>query len=230
MHSRRRFGALALAALLAGCAGGPPPSIVHGPLIAPPMQPATYVERVNKGGIYQPHMQTTSLFSNEKKPRQIGDSVKVDIAEHLRASQKQATDTSRDNKLAVKGPGGSQAGGLLGSILNADARASGNDAFKGSGQTESTSSFAAQLAAAVINVLPNGHLVVAGERSMAFNGGVSTLRFSGVVDPRDIKPGNVVASVDVVNARLEVAGQGDVSEAAQRNWLQRVLTQSLSVW
>lgn len=59
------------------------------------------------------------------------------------------------------------------------------------------------MAVTVINVLPNGHLLVAGERSMGLNGGVSTLRFSGIVNPRDIGPGNVVASADVVNANLE---------------------------
>ena len=225
----RHTAALLAAALLSACAG-PPVSSVPGPLLVQPMQPATYLERAPNGAIYQPHMQTASLFSSERKPRQIGDTLKVDIAESLRASQKLATDTSRDNKLAVKGPGGSKAGGLLGAILNADASASGSDAYKGSGQTENSTSFAAQMAASVINVLPNGHLVVAGERSMAFNGGLSTLRFSGVVDPRDIKPGNVVTSADVVNARLEVAGRGDVSDAGQRSWLQRVLAQSLSVW
>ena len=82
----------------------------------------------------------------------------------------------------------------------------------------------------MINVLPNGHLVVAGERSVAMNGGTSTLRFSGIVNPRDIRAGNVVASADAVNARVELVGQGDVSEAATRNWLQRVLTSSMTVW
>jgi flagellar L-ring protein precursor FlgH len=223
--------ALALATLLAGCAGAPP-SIVSGPLIAPPLQPpeSIYLERPPNGAIYQAHLQTGSLFSNERRPQRIGDTVKVEIAEALKASQKLNTDTSRNNQLAVKGPGGSQAGGLLGAILNADASASGSDAYKGQGQTENTASFSAQMAASVINVLPNGHLVIAGERSMAFNGGVNTLRFSGVVDPRDIRLGNVVVSADVVNARLEVAGKGELSEAAQRSWLQRVLTQSLAVW
>jgi len=219
------------ALLLAACAGGPPAGLVQGPLLAPPAPPPAYLERVANGAIYQAHMSAASLFSSEKKPRQIGDSLKVNIAESLRASQKLATDTSRDNKLAVKGPGGADKnGGLLAALLNADATASGSDAYKGAGQSENSASFNAQLAAAVINVLPNGHLVVAGERSMAFNGGISTLRFSGVVDPRDIRPGNVVASSDVVNARLEVAGSGEVSEAGQRSWLQRALTRSLAVW
>lgn len=215
---------------LSACASSPP-SLMQGPLIAPPLQPANYVERVHNGAIYQAHLNTSALFSSDRKPRQIGDTLKVDIAESLRASQKLATGTSRDNKLAVKGPGsGGKTGGLINALLNADATASGSDAFTGSGNTENSSSFNAQLAASVINVLPNGHLLVAGERSMAFNGGVSTLRFSGVVDPQDIKLGNIVASTDVVNARLEVVGRGDVSDAASRSWLQRVLTKSLSVW
>jgi len=226
------FNICALPALvfLSACAG-PPTSLVQGPTHVPAPQPALYVERAHNGAIYQAHMAAGSLFSADKKPRQIGDTLKVDIAESLRASQKLATGTSRDNKVAVKGPGsGGKTGGLINALLNADATASGSDAFNGSGSTENSSSFNAQLAASVINVLPNGHLLVAGERSMAFNGGVSTLRFSGIVDPQDIRLGNVVASADVVNARLEVVGRGDVSEAASRNWLQRLLTQSLSVW
>lgn len=213
---------------IAACSSTP---VVPGPLqVSPPLQPA-YLERPSNGSIYQPHMNAASLFSADRKPRQIGDKLKVDIAETLKASQKLATNTSRDNKLANKGPGdGSNNHGLFRALANINATAAGSDSYDGSGKTEQSSSFNAQLAVAVVNVLPNGHLVVAGERSMAFNGGQNTLRFSGIVNPQDIRPGNIVASADVVNARLEVAGQGDVSEAASRNWLQRVLTHTMSVW
>ena len=221
--------ALAAAALLAGCAGAPT-GLVTGPTLAMPVQAPAYVERVNNGAIYQPHMSAASLFSGERPPRQIGDTLKVDIAESLSATNRVRTDTSRDNKVASKGPGSSQSGGLVNKILNLDASASGSDSFKGEGNTESSSSFSGRLAASVINVLPNGYLVVAGERSIALNGGQNTLRFSGIVNPRDIGAGNIVASGDVVNARLELAGRGDVSEAATRSWLQRVLTSSLAVW
>jgi flagellar L-ring protein FlgH len=82
----------------------------------------------------------------------------------------------------------------------------------------------------VINVLPNGNLLVAGDRAIAMNGGVSVLRFSAIVNPRDIGPGNVVASSDTVNARMEVVGRGDVSDVSSRSWIQRVLANSLSFW
>lgn len=221
--------ALLLVTLIAGCASQPP-SIVDGPLTALPVQPPTYLERPTNGAIFQAGMNAETLFSSERRPQAVGDTLKVDIAENLRANQKVATDTSRDNKLAVKGPGTAKPGGLLEPIINADLSASGSDAYKGNGRTETSTSFDAKLAVTVINVLPNGHLVVAGQRSTGLNGGVNTLRFSGIVNPRDIRTGNVVQSRDVVDAKLESVGSGDVSEAASRSWLQRVLTRSLSIW
>ncbi len=222
--------ALAASLLLCACASAPP-SVVPGPVLATPIKPPMFLERPNNGAIYQSTMSANSLFSAERRPQAIGDTLKVDIAESLKASQQQSTDTSRQNNVAVKGPGaGKKSSNLIDSLLNVDASASGSDAFKGKGTTDASTSFNTQLAVTVINVLPNGHLVVAGERNIGLNGGRNTLRFSGTLDPRDILPGNVVNSRDVVNASLETVAQGDVSEAASRTWLQRVLTRSLSIW
>jgi flagellar L-ring protein precursor FlgH len=231
-RAARRAAALATAAgaliALGGCAGAPP--TVPGPMLVAPPQAPMYIERPSNGAIYQPGMSPTSLFSGEKRPSAIGDTLKVDIQETLKATQKQTTDTSRDNRLAVRGPGGQSKVGAVERLLNIDATASGSDAFKGSGTTETDNSFVTQVAVSVINVLPNGNLLVAGERNVGLNKGVNTLRFSGIVNPRDIRPGNVVASRDVVNASLESVAQGDVSEASSRSWLQRVLARSLSIW
>lgn len=219
------------AALLAACSSNPPASTVPGPLSATPLAAPLNIERANTGSLFQPGMSHASLFMDRRKPRAVGDTLKVDISESINASNVLTTDNSRSNNMSVKGPGVKGVGsGIIRSLLNLDATASGSDSYKGNGKTTDVSSFTGQLAATVINVLPNGNLVIAGERSVALNGGVRTMRFSGVVDPKDFKTGNVVASSDVVNARLEVAGQGDVSEASSRNWLQRVLTNSLSVW
>jgi flagellar L-ring protein precursor FlgH len=224
-----RFGSIALGATLVACSTTPP-SIVSLPVMAAPAPQPMFLEQPSNGAIYQPHMGHTTLFSSERRPRAIGDTMKIDIAESLQAAQKQSGETSRDSKLAARGPGGAKAGTALASRIKIDARAPGSDSFKGSGNTETVNSFNAQLAVTVINVLANGHLLVAGERSMGLNGGVSTLRFSGIVNPRDIGPGNVIASRDVVNANLENVARGDVSDASSRSWLQRVLARSLSIW
>lgn len=232
MHSLPRPFLLAAAALcahlLTGCSTSEP-SIVTAPVsVTAPPRLAT-IERVNTGSLFRAST-FNAPFGGRAKPRHVGDSLKVDIAESMNASSTAKTDASRENEIINKGPGSNSGTGFLGSMLNLDATASGSDTFKGDGSTSNSTSFTGQIAVSVINVLPNGHLVVAGERSTAMNGDVKTLRFSGIVDPRDLRPENIVGSADVINARLEVAGRGDTSEAGQRSWLQRVLTNSLAIW
>jgi flagellar L-ring protein precursor FlgH len=224
--------ALSVFVLMGLCACSSPPPLVAGPTSVQQSQPVHYVERVNTGSIYQANSSSAWLFTDQRKPRNIGDTLKIDIAESLNASQSLSTDTSRDNKVASKGPGAGDAalGGVLTGLLNMDVSASSSDAYKGSGKSENAQALKGKIAASVINVLPNGNLVVAGERSIAMNGGVSTLRFSGVVNPADIKPGGIVASGDVVDARIEQVGGGDLADSASRGWLQRLLTKSLTVW
>lgn len=222
---------LSVAGLLTACAAADRPLVAQPVYAAPRMSTQPYVERVPTGAIFQTSMAEHSLFSSERRPRNIGDTLKIDIAEKLTARRKLATETHRENKLSTQGPGSSSSGGgLLKKLLNLKASASGSDSYSGDGKAENESEFTGQLAASVVNVLPNGHLVVAGERSLAQNGGVSTLRFAGVVDPRDIQPGNVVASADVVNAKVELVGSGDVSETSSRGWLQLLLTEQLRIW
>lgn len=235
-HCRRpkgagSYGTLVCAALCASLATGcasTPGTIVQGPLIAPPISRPASVERVNTGSLFQPGM--ASLYSGRQKPRNIGDTLKVDISENLRASNTVKNDMNRESAFSSKGPGNADPANLLSGLMNQNISGSGSTSFKGDGSTKNDSSFTGQLAASVINVLANGNLVVAGERSIALSGSVSTMRFSGVVDPKDIKEGNVIISSDVVNARLEVVSQGDVADSTTRNWLQRVLTNNLAVW
>ncbi len=224
----RCFLSLLLGSLVA-CASD---SIIPPPVRANPLPRPTDIEPVATGAIFQQNMTTGSLFSDRRKPRKIGDALKIDIAEAMSASSVTNSDLSRASTLASKGPGSesNSLGSILKGIMNIDASASGSDTYKGKGNTDSSNKFQGRLAASVINVMSNGYLVVAGERSIAFNNGVSTMRFSGVVNPIDITSGNVVASSDVVDARLEVVGKGDASDTASRSWIQHILAKSLSFW
>jgi len=149
----------------------------------------------------------------------------------MTASSKISTESRRKNNVASKGPGGANTiSSLINNIINADTSASGSDSFDGKGKTDNTNVLKGKLAASVVNVLPNGNLEVAGEKKIAFNGTVNALRFSGVVNPKDIKVGRIVSSEDVVDARLEQVGDGMIAEAGSRGWLQKILTDALIVW
>jgi flagellar L-ring protein precursor FlgH len=231
--SFRRIAGLAVlagAAALGGCSS--PTALVQGPVSVRPVPPPSYAERTVTGGIYRANLGNVSLFSDQRKPQAIGDTVKIDISESLNANSTVNSVNSRQNAVASKGPGldSNSLGSLLKGLANMDATASGSDSFTGKGSSQNTSTFNARLSAYVINVLSNGNLVVAGERSMSFNGTLNTLRFSGVVNPLDIKAGGIVASGDVVDAKTELVGSGGTADTASRSWLQKLLTDGLAVW
>jgi len=73
----------------------------------------------------------------------------------------------------------------------------------------------------VAEVLPNGHLVVSGEKQIGLNHNVDVLRFTGTVDPLAILPGSIVNSSAVANVRVESKGRGPQHEAQTVGWLTR---------
>jgi flagellar L-ring protein precursor FlgH len=163
-------------------------------------------------------------------PQRVGDMMKIKISESVTASSEASSSTSRESKLSSKGPGSKATNGLLATVMNQDAEASGSSSFKGDGRTDRSAKFTGEIPVSVINVLPNGYLVVAGERKTAVAGDISVLRLSGVVNPRDMGVGNTMSSNDLLNGRIELVTQGEVSDASTRTWLQRVLARALAVW
>ena len=78
-------------------------------------------------------------------------------------------------------------------------------------------------------VLPNGHLLIAGEKQIGVNHNVDVLRFSGQVDPRLIQTGNVVPSAQIANVRIEQRGRGAQAEAQGIGWLSRFFINVLPI-
>ena len=78
-------------------------------------------------------------------------------------------------------------------------------------------------------VLPNGHLLIAGEKQIGVNHNVDVLRFSGQVDPRAIQAGNVVASAQIANVRIEHRGRGAQADAQGIGWLGRFFLNVLPI-
>jgi len=82
--------------------------------------------------------------------------------------------------------------------------ASTSNSFEGKGTAGNENQFAGTITVTVVEVLPNGNLVVSGEKQVGINQGVETLKFAGVVDPLTIMPGNTVSSTQVADARMQV--------------------------
>jgi len=219
--------ALAAALVLAGCASPvpPPPVDVAQPTAALPQPVAAPV--VNNGAIFQAG-QYRPLFEDHRA-RLVGDTLTVQIVEKVSASQKSSSTIGKKGELSAS------VAALPGIAPNSftgnrtAAAANSNNSFEGKGSTENTNDFSGTITATVTGVLANGHLLVAGEKQIGVNTNVDVLRFSGQVDPRAIQPGNVVASAQIANVRIEHRGRGQAADAQGIGWLARFFLNVLPI-
>jgi flagellar L-ring protein precursor FlgH len=224
---RRPLGLVPLFAgfALAGCQvlNAPPPVDVAEPTSALPVaQPAP---AVNNGAIFQA-AQYRPLFEDHRA-RLVGDTITVQIVEKVSASQKSTSSIDKSGEVSAAvtalpffNPN---------SFNRASAAGNSSNTFTGKGSTENSNNFSGTITATVTGVLPNGHLLIAGEKQIGVNHNVDVLRFSGQVDPRAIQPGNVVPSAQIANVRIEHRGRGAQAEAQGIGWLARFFLNVLPI-
>lgn len=209
--------ALLLAAALTGCGYMAPRVDVADtkpPLPAAMPQPAS----AGNGSIFQA-ANYRPLFEDHRA-RLVGDSLTVNIVEKVSATAKSTS--SVDKAGTIAGSLTAFPGLSPNALRRATADGSSSNTFSGKGATENTNEFSGTITVVVRGVLPNGHLLIAGEKQIGVNENVDVLRFSGQVDPRAIQPGNSVPSSAIANVRLEQRGRGQQSEAQAMGWLARV--------
>ena len=219
-----RLGSIALAiAALAGCdtvsetLNKRPPVDVAQPTALRPQ--AIVVPTANNGSIFQAG-QYRPLFE-DYRARLVGDVITVQIVEKVSATQKSTSSIDKSGALAA---GVTAIPGLSANSFTA-ARATlgatSSNTYAGKGSTENSNDFSGTITATVIDVLPNGHLIVSGEKQIGINQGSEFVRFSGVVNPATVSATNQVSSNQVADARLEYRGNGYIDEAQTMGWLAR---------
>jgi flagellar L-ring protein precursor FlgH len=200
--------------VLAGC-NTVPPTNVHQPMTARPA-PAP-APAPTDGAIY--HANAPLALFETKRARNVGDILTIQINERTAATKKGNSSASRKSSNDVSVP---TIVGLPGKTFQGmTLSTSGDHSFDGKGESNSSDTFSGVITATVIEVLPNGNLLVSGEKQLGINQGTEFIRFSGVVDPSTIALGNVVSSTQVADARIEYRGNGYVNEAQIMGWLAR---------
>lgn len=201
-----------------------PQSIVTQPVTARPQQ--DIVTHKNNGAIFQEN--TAKLLFQEPNARRIGDVVVINIEENLSAVNSANSGANKSGTLALEGTTDfPYMPSFLSKIFNASADVTATNTFAGKGQTNSSNTFRGTIAVTVIDVLANGNLTIGGEKQVAVNGQTSLIRFTGVINPNDIRAGNTISSTRVADARIEQVGQGAIADANTMGWMQRAF---MSVW
>ena len=219
----RAAGAVTTAvAAYALCACAPLPQKVTVDFAEPRVNPAaaqqTPAHQAPTGSLFQTSSYRPAF--EDSRARLLGDIVTVQIVESLTASQVSKStvnrDTSSSNAITPPLPGI-----LAADLVNLNMSATTANDFTGKGEASAANTFAGSITTTVIDVLPNGNLVVSGEKQIGVNHNVDVMRFTGTVDPRLLQPNNIISSIQVANVRVESKGRGAQAEAQQVGWLSR---------
>ncbi len=202
------------AGVMCACAVTPAP-IVHQPTM---MYPQTAKgQREANGAIFQASSYRP-LFE-DYKARLVGDVLTIAISENTSAGKAAASSGSKAGGASFEAP---TIFGIPGTTTaKASLSTSASTKFDEKGAETASNSFTGTIAVTVVDVLPNGNLLVSGEKQIAFNKGAEYVRFSGVVSPQAINAANTVSSTQVADARFEYRSTSRIDLAEANSLLTR---------
>jgi flagellar L-ring protein precursor FlgH len=183
----------------------------------------SYIERVRaqqaaevltQGSIWSPEGRLVRLGTDAKAIR-LHDVVSIVVSESLAASTDGQVKNSRSSSAS------SAITGLLGKLKTANnlqnlLGASSASGLSAQGQSTTNSSLATTFGAEVVDVLPNGMLVVQATRQLTFSQQTQLIKLRGLVRPEDVSAQNQVQSTAMTDLELEVTGKGIVNDSTYR--------------
>jgi len=207
--------------LLQACAG----SRVDDEQLLPPTPLHQVYAKPTDGSIYRTGTEVR-LFEDLKAGR-VGDILTVRLVEKTNASKNSQTQTAKTSAATVSNP---EVFGLpitknglplLSGSLDSD------KSFDGQGASSQSNSLEGDITVTVIDRLPNGNLVIQGEKWLTINQGREFIRVTGTIRPNDIETDNSVLSNRIANAQIAYSAKGALNDANRMSILARFFN---SIW
>lgn len=163
-----------------------------------------------------------ALYSSVRA-RNVGDLVSIVLEETATSSDSGSYSTSKDSNLANNVT-------KFFKVLKKNTLTEALDAANDGGLTVAnttavsrTMSFTDTITAQVVQVLPNGNLLVQGKKSLVQQNERLDLIVSGVVDPKWINQSGEVKSTHVANLQFAMSGAGTVSRGQNEGIINRAI-------
>jgi flagellar L-ring protein precursor FlgH len=188
-------------------------------------------------GIVVPMAQADSIWDRrdpryaylfqDNRARQVGDVLTVVVSENTVANEQdqRALEKSSSASLTADYSGSTSSGGGAGrsAVASLSMSGSSNRQFNGSAQFTANRVFTDRMAVTVVDIMPNGNLVVEGYRSRVVAGEERVLRMTGVVRQQDVGVGNLVTSASIANLRISYLGRGPATRTTKQGYLGRMM-------
>jgi flagellar L-ring protein precursor FlgH len=208
-----------LIAQLSGCSNTVELSkaLPNDPDFAPILPDVEEAAIIPTGSLFKENY-VNNIYSDSKAHR-TGDIISVILNESTQANKNAKTELKKENNTVLDpiiGLGGNPI------TINGDAVQFGinqNTKFKGDSKADQGNSLSGDISVHVLKVLPNGNLMIRGEKWITLNNGDEYIRLTGVIRPKDINSNNTILSTKVANARIQYAGTGSFADSNEQGWL-----------
>jgi len=162
----------------------------------------------------------------DKRGTSVGDILTILVEETSTANKNNETKTERQSSLSAAITSfiyPQSAGGFLAHNGSMPAMAYNSDhKHDGTGSISDAETIVAKIAVRIMDVLPNGNLVLEGKRETAFSGERQTIVLHGVVRGDDVQSDNTVYSYNVADATIQIIGKGTVTDSQNKGWFNRI--------
>jgi flagellar L-ring protein precursor FlgH len=164
----------------------------------------------------------------DRRAREVGDLLTINLVENTTATTTARTSISKESEIGIGSPTLFGAPVTLGGKDILSASASGERDFSGQGNSAQSNRLMGQITVTVMQRLPNGNLVVQGQKNLRLNQGNELVQVQGIVRTADIAADNTIASSKVADARIAYGGRGPVAQSNSIGWLGRFFNSALA--
>lgn len=95
--------------------------------------------------------------------------------------------------------------------------------FDGAGTAEREDTLRTRLAAEIVEIKPNGNIVIEARSRVVKSRETTLITLTGVVRPQDVAPDNIIYSHNIANIDINYESSGPVSDANKRGWLLKLI-------
>jgi flagellar L-ring protein precursor FlgH len=215
-----------LVLVLSGCAAqqvaGPSPE--YAPVIPEPKVASS----IPTGSIFS--SANADSWFGEKKTYQTGDVITVLLSESVNGSASATNEASRETSTDVLTAAQLARIGSPGGLLLDSENGTPIDtaiSSSGSGATGQSASLTGTMTAQVVDVYPNGNLMIRGEKIVNFSTGSEVIQVKGIIRPQDVQPDNTVQSKRIASAQISYKGTGQNVNASKTPWATNLL---MAIW
>jgi flagellar L-ring protein FlgH len=180
-------------------------------------------DALQAGSIWAKRNKTAQSLYADDVARHIGDVLTIKIVEGSKVDNKAKLDLQKQTAQSSQFNGKLGIGSVLPTVPGFTADAQSDNSLKGKADVQDERNFTDQVTVIVMDILPNGNLVVTGTRDRDIAGDIQTIEVSGIVRPSDIAYDNTVKSQQVANFRIVTKNSGISAAYTQPGWLGKII-------